>query len=276
MQEDKNYCVYVHKNLTDGDIFYVGSGRLKRASEKSQRGTKWKQATKEHGFSYEVIKSNLSKKDSLIQERILYEEYSKIYPLVNHSVPRLLREFPAELIHQNLEYDESSPTCLRWKTELRTKHSGLQHSPGDIAGNQSRTSRKVRLSGISYLLHKIVLVLHNITWPDGYVVDHINGDYLDNRISNLRVITQAENTRNKALLRKNKCGVTGVFLHKNKNQRDQWRAQCAGLDGKTIQKYFSIVQLGNEEAFRMACEWRAEQIRLLNEQGAGYTERHGK
>ena len=39
---------------------------------------------------------------------------------------------------------------------------------------------------------------------------------------------------------------------------------------KFLKKY------GKEEAFRLAVEWRAARIKELNNQGAGYTERHGK
>ena len=54
----------------------------------------------------------------------------------------------------------------------------------------------------------------------------------------------------------------------NKSRRSKAWNECAANG-------FSVEKHGNEEAFRLACEWRSEQIRLLNEQGAGYTERHG-
>ena len=44
-------------------------------------------------------------------------------------------------------------------------------------------------------------------------IDHINRDKLDNRLSNLRVVTQGQNNQNK--LEVNKLGYKGIYFNKN-------------------------------------------------------------
>lgn len=53
------------------------------------------------------------------------------------------------------------------------------------------------------------------------IVDHVNGNRADNRKSNLRVCTRAENGRNRKVCIGNKSGVTGVFFD---NERGKWSA----------------------------------------------------
>ena len=55
----------------------------------------------------------------------------------------------------------------------------------------------------------------------GPVVDHIDGDKLNNRRANLRLCSQADNTRNTRLGRNNTSGAKGVSLDVN----GKWRAR---------------------------------------------------
>jgi len=71
---------------------------------------------------------------------------------------------------------------------------------------------------------KIVFLHRWITdCPDGMQVDHINHKTLDNTVSNLMVVTQSQNQRNRIRLPKsNSSGVMGVNWCK---RTDKWNAQ---------------------------------------------------
>lgn len=63
-----------------------------------------------------------------------------------------------------------------------------------------------RYNGETIRLHRLIM-----NCPEGMVVDHLNGDTLDNRKCNLRVCTQLENA-------KNKHGVKGYCYDKSKRK----------------------------------------------------------
>ena len=75
-------------------------------------------------------------------------------------------------------------------------------------------------------LHREIMVADANT-----VVDHINGDKLDNRRKNLRLCTQQQNSYNSRTPNNNLSGVKGVYWC---NKRLKWVAQIAH-NGKTIQ-----------------------------------------
>lgn len=110
---------------------------------------------------------------------------------------------------------------------------------------------------------------------DGEQIDHINGDTLDNRICNLRIVDNRTNCWNQAKRKTNKSGVTGVHLTDNGRGRLYWVAAWME-DNRRRGKMFSVDKYGNDESFRLACEYRAEVVERLKSSGINISERHGK
>ena len=82
--------------------------------------------------------------------------------------------------------------------------------------------RRRRRSTIS--LHRLLT-----NAPKGMVVDHINGNGLDNRRENIRVVTYTENLRNRGRDRANQSGYKGVSV----SGKTRWRARIKH-EGKQI------------------------------------------
>lgn len=106
----------------------------------------------------------------------------------------------------------------------------------------------------------------------------LTGDKSNNRIDNLRKVSQQVNKRNKPK-QKNGTANTGVCLNRKKwsgGILEYYVARWYDLSGTLRGKHFRIDTLGADEAFRLACEYRAKMIQQLNEQGASYSETHGQ
>lgn len=68
---------------------------------------------------------------------------------------------------------------------------------GQEAGKQcNRGYKRVSINRKTYMVHRVIWEMHYGAIPDGYVIDHINGDTGDNRIENLRIATQSQNVNN--------------------------------------------------------------------------------
>lgn len=78
-----------------------------------------------------------------------------------------------------------------------------------ISINGHRSPRQVKM-------HRLIM-----GEPEGLEVDHISGDKLDNRRSNIRVASKNQNQQNARVAKNNRSGFKGVSWN---NQVKKWRA----------------------------------------------------
>lgn len=91
---------------------------------------------------------------------------------------------------------------------------------------------KVTYRGTQYLQHRVAWFLHYGTQPPD-VIDHANGNGLDNRIVNLREATTSTNQMNIKATSKSTTGVKGIFPVRGGKL---YRAEVC-IDGKRYQKH---------------------------------------
>jgi len=112
----------------------------------------------------------------------------------------------AELIDVLLDYDALTG-LLHWKQNRR---GGAR--AGEVAGTRTaRGSIQIHCKGKIYHAHRIAWRLAMGRWPTG-VIDHINGDPSDNRLVNLRDVSQGTNQENqrRAHISNKSSGLLGV------------------------------------------------------------------
>lgn len=83
--------------------------------------------------------------------------------------------------------------------------------------------------------------------PEGHVVDHIDGNGLNNRRKNLRVVSVEQNARNSSLSKRNTSGYKGVYFQK---ALGKWGAKICRKGKQNFLGYFGTP----EEAYTAYCK----------------------
>lgn len=116
------------------------------------------------------------------------------------------------------ENSSSLPMTLRGIRIFNSQRAG--NTAGHIFKETSGSyAIQLRLDGKSYYAHRIIWKM--VTGKDAELIDHEDGNRLNNKINNLRDVSNTINSRNCKLHCKNTSGHTGVSWSKTSNK---WEA----------------------------------------------------
>ena len=119
--------------------------------------------------------------------------------------------------------------------------------------NHNRGYCRVWLNGTKILYHVIIWILSTgKDIPQGMEIDHINGNKIDNRIENLRLVTKRENSQNSEIHRKGR--LVGATYYK---RYGNWRSQIK-IDENNIGIGYYKTEQEAHEAYEIACKYIAK------------------
>lgn len=149
-------------------------------------------------------------------------------------------------IKELLSFDPDTGV-FRWKVK-----PAKRVAIGSIAGCKKKDGWVITINSVKYFAHRLAWFYVYGSIDQNLVIDHINGNPLDNRIDNLRLVTQAVNCRNQNTKKGN--------LVWRKRER-KWLAKYT-KDGKTIEIGYYKTQQEARDAYLKATE------------GLDFTDRH--
>jgi hypothetical protein len=113
---------------------------------------------------------------------------------------------------------------------------------GAIAGSpQNKGYVQVYVDGKNFLLHRLVFLFHHGYMPK--MIDHINGNRLDNQIENLREATASQNQQNRKVQYTNLSGFKGAVYHP---QKMKWQGRIHVNKRKVSLGYFNSAEEAHE------------------------------
>ncbi len=135
--------------------------------------------------------------------------------------------------------------------------------PYSLKGNKGLDYKGVWIPriGTTINLPWVLTVLRGVEFEDKMVIDHVDGNTMNNKRENIRIVTQSENCRNRTKHKNNTSGYTGLSFHK---PTGRWIVRRT-INGKRIWKSHKT----KEGAIEI---WK--KVEKLGHSD-GYTKRHG-
>jgi hypothetical protein len=138
------------------------------------------------------------------------------------------KELTNERLRELFDYDPRTGQflCLKQRGPMKK---------GAIAGYVNSDGYKaMMIDGRIYLAHRLAWFYVHGKWPV-HMIDHINRVKTDNRIGNLRDVTNSQNLQNTKLKKSNSSGYKGVTFNKKSKK---WCARITVNSKKIHLGYF--------------------------------------
>ena len=133
--------------------------------------------------------------------------------------------------------------------------------PGDVAGKSLvRGYQTLSVDGKRYYLHRLAWLYETGSMPED-CIDHIDGNPLNNKISNLRCASRKQNQYNMKRNSANTSGYKGVHFHSGTGK---WRA-VVSVDNKP--KHLGLFQTAIDaaQAYNQWCANNRGEFARLNQ-----------
>jgi len=148
------------------------------------------------------------------------------------------REISVEYLNECFDPDFENGRLI-WKVrplhhfkDLKSCKSWNARYSKTVAGNiytrkSGYQSYQVSIQDRSYLVHRIIWAMSTGGWPENEI-GHIDGNPLNNKLSNLEDIPHSKNMTFQKLKKNNKSGVNGVYWS---NSRNAWILHVTRREG---------------------------------------------
>jgi hypothetical protein len=158
---------------------------------------------------------------------------------MNKASKALAKELPSQdELRRMFDYDvETGNLIWKYRAELDSQWNGRM--VGRVAGGFDRYGyRRLEINDIKYQAHRVIWKLAYGEIPNYLQVDHINGSKGDNRLENLRLVTNQQNQHNRQC--DNGRQFKGVYKHRRK-----WKAEITTAEGR---KYLGLHETAEKAA----------------------------
>jgi hypothetical protein len=142
---------------------------------------------------------------------------------------------------KNVLFYDKETGLFMWKSTVSPK--GVKGSfAGSVATNKNGCKYlRIGYKGETHLAHRLAWLIVYGEFPANQI-DHIDGDGLNNKISNLRTADVFQQAQNRGMHKSNRSGAKGISWKSNRNK---WQAQ---IEFNGVAKYLGSFDTKEEAA----------------------------